>query len=143
MSKIICEYCGKYGWHEPCRAALAAAGRRGRELDKAMLAKHAKHGVFGLASQESQASYGRAKQLLETYLSRTLNASVKRSLQGHGWWYIPEGWVGMLGFVVEVESSTIFPLGSGLGALYGRGGHAPWGAIEAYLSRKVEGIRVL
>jgi len=74
---------------------------------------------------------------------RTLDASVKRSLQGRGWWYIAERWVGMLGFVVEVESSTIFPLGSGLEALYGRSGHAPWGAIEAYLSRKVEGVRVL
>ena len=143
MSEDVCEVCGKRGWHEPCSSISAAVELRDRELDEAMLAKHSKHGAFGLTSQESQDAYDRAKQLLEAHLGRVLQAPAERSLEGRGWWFVPEGWVGMLGFVVEVESNTIFPLGSGLLALYGHNGYrAPWGAIEAYLDHGVEGILV-
>jgi hypothetical protein len=141
MSEPICEICGKRGWHEPCSRAAAEAQRRGEEADKAMLAKHAKHGAFGLQSTASGESYEKAKDLLETFLGRPVRAPAKRSLEGNGWWFIPEGWIGMLGFVVEVESRTVFPLGSGLQALYGNAGNlAPWGVIEAYLSGEVEGV---
>ena len=141
MTEEICEICGKKGRHEPCSSALDAAKRRRRELDQAMLAMYAAHGSFGLCSEMSRNSYLRARELLETHLKRSLQSLPEQALEGHGWWFIPEGWIGMLGFVVEVQSSTIYPLGSGLLALYGRNGYqAPWGAIEAYLDGKVEPV---
>jgi hypothetical protein len=89
-------------------------------------------GVIGVNSEASQGEWVDAKHLSENYLNREISSDENSVLQGSGWWFIPEGWIGMLGFVVEVQSCTVFPLGSGLQALHGRSGlQAPRGAIEA------------
>jgi len=141
MTEEICEICGMRGWHEPCNTALAAAELCQRELDQMMLAKYAKYGGLGLQSEQSRESYARVRMKLEAYLKRPLESAAEFALEGNGWWFIPEGWIGMLGYVIETESEALYPLGSGLHALYGRSGyHVPWGAIDAYLDGRIEPV---
>lgn len=111
------------------------------ENERRLLEQHALHGAYGVAGAAARQSYDSALAALSAYLERPLDCDLDHAIEGAGWWFIPEGWIGMLGFVVEKEGATIYPLGSGLAARNRLpNASALWCAIDAYLHGQVEAV---
>ena len=134
----ICEVCGKRGFHAECDAKVVDLEREYREHDGELLKAHARYGAYGIIGPDSVATYNRAREVLQRYLGRELESSAEEAIEGNSWWYFAEGWIGMIGFVVEKDGAAIFPLGSGLSARCRRP-HTPanWSGILAYLAGAV------
>lgn len=127
----ICSGCGKHGFHPACEARAVERLRAFDEAKRQLLEQHALHGKKGVVGAASRQSYDCALAALSAYLERPLD--------GAGWWFIAEGWIGMIGYIVEKEGATIYPLGSGLAARYCLpNASADWRAIVAYLNGEVE-----
>lgn len=110
----ICEICGKKGMHSHCNAFTIEGRCKVDENDRKYLRKYAVNGGFGAIGADSQASLEHAISVLEKRLGRELECDPGRSIEGDTWWYLPEGWSGVIGFIVEKRSSQIFVLGSGV-----------------------------
>lgn len=137
----ICELCGTYGFHPACEARAVEIGRQFAEHDRLYLQTYALHGRYGSAGEASRHSLAQACQVLAAYLQRPVEQDLDRAIEGDGWWFIPEGWIGMIGFIVEKEGDAIYPLGSGLAGRcklpYAR---SSWCGIDAYLNGQVEAV---
>lgn len=137
----ICEICGRTGTHPACLARALEVSRQFRECDARLLKQYALHGVYGVAGPESRASFDLAVDALQRYLGRPLQCKLDQAIEGARWWFIPEGWIGMIGFIVEKDSQTLYPLGSGL---VGRSKllwtPAHWCAIVEYLGGHIEPV---
>jgi hypothetical protein len=59
-----------------------------------MVKKYGAFGAFGLNSEASRDEYIRSRDLLAHYLKRPVKADFADVLEGKGWWFIPEGWIG-------------------------------------------------
>ncbi len=134
----ICEVCGKRGLHAACDAKVLDIERQYRENGAALLKEHARYGSYGIIGPDSLGTYNRAKVVLQRYLGRELESSAEQAIEGNSWWYFSEGWIGMIGFIVEKDGAAIFPLGSGLLARCPRP-HTPanWCGILAHLAGAV------
>lgn len=131
----ICEYCGRSGEHPECEQAVAEAVLRHQKADAELLRKYAEHGAYGIHGPKSTESFTRACASLESYLGRPLSFDCASALEANNWWFLPEKWIGMIGFVVEKETGLVYPLGSGLASLAilpNVGAH--WSAILEYVS---------
>ncbi|MDM5178965.1 hypothetical protein PO883_17325 [Massilia sp. DJPM01] len=137
----ICEICGKRGYHAACAAHALQAERQFHENDTRQLQQYAVHQVRGAVGPQSQASLDRAVAALAAYLKRPLECDLGNAIEGDSWWFIPEGWIGMIGFIVEKRSSTIYALGSGLVA-WSKLPHtgSDWCGIFSYLNGKVNAV---
>ena len=49
--------------------------------------------------------------------NRAPQYSAAEVIEATSWFYIPWGWIGCLGWIVEKDEGTIFKLGSGLGGI--------------------------
>ena len=135
----VCEICGKSGQHPDCEARARRALYDQLVADAAMLRKHSLHGARGICSSDSLLSLDAAERRLLEYLRRPLEFDPHSLIEAEHWWFIPEGWIGKLGFIVEKQSGKVFPLGSGLawpGDDATPGGD--WSAITRYLQGQVE-----
>lgn len=137
----ICEYCGRTGEHPECERAAMEAELRYKRADAEQLQTHSRFGSYGVRGPESEKSFRLACAVLEGYLERPAAFDPDRAIEGDCWWFLPEGWIGMIGFVVEKQTSRLFPLGSGL-ASWGGAPHAGavWAAIHQYLSGNVQPV---
>ncbi|NHZ80202.1 hypothetical protein F2P44_13085 [Massilia sp. CCM 8695] len=136
-----CEICGKRGYHEVCAARVLQIERQFLENHVRLLQQHAVHGALGAAGPQSQASLDRAVAALTAYLKRPLECDLGNAIEGDSWWFIPEGWIGMIGFIVEKRSSTIYALGSGLVAWSKlQYTNSDWCGILSYLNGKVDAV---
>jgi hypothetical protein len=123
FSAGICEYCGRRGEHPECERAVAEAVLRYQKADAALLLRYAAFGEYGVRP-ESEQSFTQACAVLEGYLGRPPSFDRSRSLEANSWWFLPEGWIGMIGFIVEKGTDLLYPLGSGLAS---RGNLPPGG----------------
>lgn len=137
----ICELCGRMGVHPACAARAVEIDRLFQESDNRLLEQYALHRRRGIAGHASQASFDQAVDALQGYLGRALECPTDQSIEGDAWWYIPECWIGIIGFVVDKRSFSIFPLGSGLHALSKlTNTPACWSGIFAFLGGHVEPV---
>lgn len=135
----ICEICGKKGSHPECEARMVEAERKIKERDADLLEQHSLFGAYGIVGPDSQKSFVLSVSALQGYLRRPLECDLSCAIEASEWWYIPEGWFGMIGFIVEKSSFTIYPLGSGLvGRCNLEFTSAHWCGIIAYLEGHVE-----
>jgi hypothetical protein len=133
-----CPYCGRSGQHPQCETKAIELDRRYRETDEEHLRKYSVHGLYGVVGPDSEQSFARAFQLLERHLRRLPTFDRASAIEGGEWWFLPEGWIGMIGFIVEKRTDRIFALGSGLGSWRPQAdSYAHWCAIHAYLSGHV------
>jgi hypothetical protein len=138
----ICEYCGRSGEHSECEQAVAEAVLRYQKADEELLRKYAEHGAYGVHGTKSAESFAQACASLEGYLGRPLAFDRASAIEASSWWFLPEGWIGMIGFIVEKGTGLVYPLGSGLGSrtsLPDVG--ARWSAILEYVSGHVQPVR--
>ncbi|NHZ43738.1 hypothetical protein [Massilia aquatica] len=137
----VCSGCGKYGFHPACEARAVERVRAFDEAKRRLLEQHALHGTYGIVGAASRQSYDCALAALSAYLERPLDGNPEHAVEGAGWWFIAEGWIGMLGFIVEKEGATIYPLVSGLAGRYRLpNASADWCAIVAYVNGRVEAV---
>lgn len=133
----MCEYCGRKGRHHACEQAVAESARLYREADAAFLRQYAaRYGVHGPSSEQS---FSRACAVLAAFLGRDLECEREQAIEGKTWWFLPERWIGIIGFIVEKESERVFMLGSGLASLSQlKNAYSHWHGIDAYLSGKIQ-----
>lgn len=134
----ICESCGKPGQHDVCEARKIDIARRFRDTDLLLLQQHAVQNAYGIAPA-SRASFERAAEALQAYLRQPLRYNAQRVIEGDSWWFIDEGWIGVIGFVVEKRGGALFALGSArpVACTYSC---AHWDGILAYLAGRVEAV---
>jgi hypothetical protein len=131
----VCELCGRSGRHPACEERALELQREFDRIDAEMLRQHALFGARGLCSNASSDSFAAARRQLVAYLQRPLDLDPGRAIEGDTWWFLPEGWIGMIGFIVEKATGAVLPLGSGvLGLHRGPRMGADWIAIQYYLS---------
>ena len=135
---VVCEVCGKRGIHPECEKRSYEAQLQREARCSALAAELAPQGGYGTPSPEAQASLSIALGHLQHYLGFSPEAEREQAIQGEGWWFIPAASIGTIGFIVEAQSGSVFPLVSGLVALHAsEAWPAPWCAIREYLSGKV------
>ena len=138
IGPYVCEYCGSKGFHPQCELAMAESHRRFQEMDADYLQRYSLHGSYGIVGEESVQTYEQARTALENHLLRPLECGVDRTIEGKNWWFFPEGWIGVIGFIVEKDSNCVIALGSGLVGLSGLAntpGH--WCGIVEYVAGRV------
>lgn len=139
----VCEYCGRSGLHPECEHQAAEAIRIQQAQCAKLASKFALHGSYGIVTPESEISLSLAEKSLHAYLGELPAYDAGQLIEGDRWWFIPVGWIGMTGFVVEKTSQKIFPLGSGLVALHvSPAWPVPWCAIREYLVGNVPAARM-
>jgi len=115
----VCEICGRSGRHSECEERARRRHDETLVADATMLRRHARFGDYGVHSADSARSLEVARLQLEDYLGRATSFDPARCVEGESWWFLPESWIGMIGFIVEKPTGAIFPLGSGIVGLYG------------------------
>lgn len=138
FSHGICEYCGCSGEHPECEQAVAEAVLRHQKADVELLQRYATHGAYGVHGRKSEESFAQACAVLKSHLGKPLSFDRASALEASGWWFLPEGWIGMIGFIVENGTGLVYPLGSGLASRNIQPDvGASWSAILEYLSGNV------
>ena len=130
----VCGICGKSGDipHTDCENKAQELAADYREKMMVMAKAYGISQTFGPSNLDSRMTLDDAVDILSQYLDHELTFDIQRVLENENWWYIPHGWVGVLGFIVEKDSKRIFCLGSGL--------RTEWNAIESYLNGEVEPV---
>jgi len=137
----ICELCGTRGLHADCARKLVIHRQQAAARSERYVRQYAVHGVCGAVGHESQQSFEQVSFALEKRLQRKLTSDPALAIEGDNWWYIPEGSIGVIGFIVEKRDLGIFLLGS---ALVARSElidtSSAWCGILAYLRAEAERI---
>ncbi|MBR7632272.1 hypothetical protein [Janthinobacterium lividum] len=137
----VCEICGMQGAHPACEKRAIEADRKVQQRESEFLERYSLHGRRGSVGHYSKDSLDQAVRALQRHLGRPVECDLSYSIEGDSWWFIPEGWIGIIGFIVEKQCLTIFPLGSGL---VGRSKlsftPSAWCGITAYLAGQVEPV---
>jgi hypothetical protein len=140
----ICHICGKPGYHEACEKRELEIAKKFKNNDQLFIKRYAVHNKYGV-TESSKSSYHNAFSILDSFLSRQdLKFEKDQVVEGDRWWFFPNDWIGLIGFIVEKETGKIYPLGSGL-AGYDKKYHfvpAHWVAIDKYLNGSVESVKV-
>lgn len=137
----ICNTCGRPGEHEACKRRVEELVRLCREKEAYMFRRYTVHRCKGAVTAELARSLAQAVATLQRYLNRDLDCDLAQAIEGDDWWYLPEGWIGMIGFIVEKRSQAIYPLGSGLaGRCREPHLYAYWCGILAYLDGIAEPV---
>ena len=130
----VCSMCGKSGDlpHPDCEneARLLAIENRTKMIE--MANKYGIGKTFGPSNLDSRMDLNEAINVLAQYLDHKPTFEIDQVLENENWFFIPHGWIGVLGFIVEKESKKVFCLGSGL--------RTAWNAIESYVDGKVDPI---
>ena len=141
FAEEACQICGigTDGMHPACAAGARAMAADFEADNQAMLQKHALFQARGIQSDTSRESLARAVACLTRYLKQTPDFDSGKLIEGDDWWFIPHGWIGVMGFVVEKSTQKIFILGSGLASTSVRR-YSCWSGIEAYLAGGVKPV---
>ena len=128
-----CEICGLSGVHPDCERKAAESELLYRTVDAELLQRYSVAGCYGPSTFASSESLAEASSALRAHLDRDLCYDPSQAVEGHDWWFIPEGWIGVIGFIVQKSDGKIFCLGSGLVGLKSDSSlYAHWAGIDAY-----------
>jgi hypothetical protein len=136
----VCHMCGKPGYHEVCEAHEKEIEDKYKENDLLYLKIYAVNGQYGISNNSS---YQLALKTLKEFLDQPPVFDKEYVIEGDTWWYFPNGWIGVIGFIIEKNSSSIYLLGSGWGGIRDekyKSVPAHWVAIEAYINGQIEPV---
>lgn len=131
----VCIICGSAGLHRECeKKFLLERDDRNKDIEKRVEANNVRErelleiysidGKYGPSNKHSVLNYGDAKKLVEKYDGFTHSYNESIVIENSDWWFIPYFFIGMRGYIIEKESRSVFPIGSGLGS--------HWDGIELY-----------
>lgn len=140
----ICHICGEPGYHDTCDQKELDIENEYRKNDVAFLARYSLHDSFGV-QDSSRCSFNKALDTLRSFLAQPPDFDEARVIEGAEWWFFPNGWIGIIGFIVEKDTNNIYPLGSGLANIHFRNKEYEfvpgyWVGIEQYLSGRLEPV---
>jgi hypothetical protein len=144
FGKGVCHVCGEPGYHDACDQREFDIENEYRKKDDIFLKRYSVHDCFGV-HESSRNSYKSALEALSSFLSQPPDFDETRVIEGHNWWYFPNGWIGVMGFIVEKGNNNIYSLGSGLSNLHFREKEYEfvagcWVGIEKYLSGELDPV---
>jgi|TARA_B100000745_G_scaffold77308_1_gene46863 hypothetical protein len=126
----ICS-CAQPGYHIECQWRILAIRAKFEESDKKLLKKYAVSEHYGV-SKNNQEEFKLACKKLAERLQQKLEFDETKVIENESWWFIPHGWIGVLGFIVEKESDDIYIIGSRTEPEFDA--YAYWHGIEWYSS---------
>lgn len=103
--------CGKAGYHIECQQKISATKARFKESDKYLLKKYSVNGEYGVLKQSIN-EFNAVCEKLANHLHQELDFDVSKVIENENWWFVPHGWIGVLGFIVEKASDEIYVVGS-------------------------------
>ena len=138
----VCHVCGELGYHDECDIRELEIESKIRYIDKLYVGKYAVNRQYGILDNNTDA-YTKALKSLDSFLNQDPDFDESRVIEGDSWWFFPNSWIGIIGFIIEKETGSIFPLGSGLAGYSGQYKYVPahWVAIEKYLNGEVEQVK--
>lgn len=123
--------CGKPGYHIECQQRLSKILNESDSFDRSCIEKYSLTGEYGVVDS-SRDSFNYACKYLSSTLKLTLDYDEADVVEGDTWWFIPHGWIGVLGFIVEKDTGEIYVVGSATSEDYR--GAAFWYGIDQYIS---------
>lgn len=71
--------------------------------------KYAVHHQYGVV-ESSKPSYNKALSILDPFLSQDPDFDEDKVVEGNKWWFFPNGWIGVIGYIIEKETGRVFRL---------------------------------
>ena len=147
-----CCICYKPGRHQECsdiyvkrEAQIKKDIEKNKERElKADIEFLAKYSITGAYIDETKLNQSYDK--IKKYLNSKVGVSGHHYYEGKGfendeWWYLPYGFIGCVGYIVEKDSLKIFCLGSGYAMKRVNeinGANLLWGGVLAYVDGEVD-----
>lgn len=122
-------FCGKPGYHIDCQRKMLDIKGRFEKSDKNLLEKYAVNGKYGVLKGHL-GEFNIVCEKLANHLRQKLDFDESKVIENEHWWFIPHGWIGVLGFIVEKTSDDIYVVGSRRNPDFEA--YAYWHGIEGY-----------
>lgn len=103
-------FCGRPGYHIDCQRKMSAIEDRFDKSDRILLKKYAVNGEYGVNGNFDE--FNIVCEKLANHLRQKLDFDKSKVIENEHWWFIPHGWIGVLGFIVEKTSDEIYVVGS-------------------------------
>lgn len=105
-----CELCGLDlgGDHSDCRALEARLDADAKRRDEALIAEFKLRRI----TSENCAGFDAAVRTVARAVGNEVAVDASRAFEAEGWWFVPYGWIGCSGHIVEKASGEVNRLGS-------------------------------
>lgn len=106
----VCELCGQtlVGDHSGCRRLEAQMHAEANQRDEQLIAEFKLRRV----TPENRAGYELAVRAVSKAVEEPVVVNEAHAFEAEGWWFIPYGWIGCAGHIVEKQSGIVKTLGS-------------------------------
>ncbi len=132
-----CELCGLDlgGDHSDCRALEARLDADAKRRDEALIAEFKLRRI----TSENCAGFDAAVRTVARAVGDEVAVDASRAFEAEGWWFVPYGWIGCAGHLVEKASGEVRQVGFGLPAVAVLLGPGTWRAEQSVHPRRRPG----